>query len=76
MQPPATEVERESRCIADSPGSPAQPRPRLDQQAVDARLTQPPAGRDAGRAAADDRDLGVIVRHFRVSNLLQAIADR
>ena len=60
MQPAAAEVERKARCI-DGPGTAAQPVARFDHQAIDARRAQPPAGRDAGRAAADDRNFGFIV---------------
>ena len=68
MQPAAAEVERETRSIDNRPSPPAQPRPRFDQQAVDTRIAQPPSGSDAGRAAADNRDLGFTPCHKRISS--------
>ena len=63
MQPAATEVERETRGIGDGPCPPAEPRARFDHQAIDAGRAQPPASRNAGGAAADDRDLGFAICH-------------
>ena len=62
MQPAAAEIERVSGCIGDGPSAAAEPRPRLDHEASDGGIVQPPRGGEAGRAAADDRDLDVIVR--------------
>jgi hypothetical protein len=71
MQPAAAEIKRETRSIGDGPGPPAQPRTRLDDQAIDGGLGQPPAGRNAGRAAADDYDFGIAVGHCKISTLFQ-----
>ena len=49
--------------ILDAVGAAAEPRPRLDDQAIDGRHAEPPPSRDAGRAAADDRNLGVAIGH-------------
>ena len=59
MQPAAAEIE----CCAGRPSPSAEPRPRLDDQAVDARVGEPPARRDSGRAAADDHHLGIAAGH-------------
>ena len=63
MQPPAAEVDGEARTIDDSPRPAAEPRPRFDHKALNSGLAKPSAGGNAGRAAADDRDLDSAVRH-------------
>ena len=54
VQPAAAEIERAGCTSAGGPGTAAEPRPRFHNQAVDARVDEPPACRDSGRAAADD----------------------
>ena len=63
MQPAAAEIERVARAVVDAVGAAAEPRPRLDNQAVDRGHAEPPPRRDAGRAAANDRNLGVAIGH-------------
>src|SRR5262249_4161313 len=63
MQPAAAEVERTLR-VSSRPGPASEPRPRLDQQAVDACLAEPSRGGAAGGAAAHHDDHGVAVCHW------------
>src|ERR1051325_9960936 len=65
MQPAAAEIE----CMAafgDGPGAAAEARTRLGQQAIDALRVQAPPRSNAGRAAADDCDLGLVIRHEEI----------
>jgi hypothetical protein len=78
MQPAAAEIEREGRTVPGRPGPSAEPRPRLHDQAVDARLGEPPARRDSGRAPADDRHFPIAVgqtpfRDGRIRSLLRSL---
>src|SRR5262249_23065599 len=61
--PAATEIERCCPTDAGRPGPPAEPRPCLHNQAVDARVGEPPARRDSGRPAANDHHFGIADGH-------------
>jgi hypothetical protein len=68
----------EGRTVPGRPGPSAEPRPRLHDQAVDARLGEPPARRDSGRAPADDRHFPIAVgqtpfRDGRIRSLLRSL---
>ena len=63
MQPATAEIERCCRTDAGRPGPPAEPQPRLHNQAVDARVGEPPPRRDSSRPAANDRHFGIADGH-------------
>ena len=63
VQPAAAEIERAGCTGAGGPGTAAEPRPRFHNQAVDARVEEPPACRNSGRATADDHRFGIIAGH-------------
>ena len=75
MQPAAAEIDRIAAFV-HGPRPAAEPVARLDDEAVDARIMQPPPGRDAGRAAADDHDLEVALRHVDAEVQFAAVASR
>ena len=66
MQPAAAKIKRKTAGTCDGPSSAAQARARLDQQAVDRCLDQPPARSNAGRAAADDDDFSIADGHWGI----------
>jgi hypothetical protein len=63
MQPATAEIERCCRTDAGRPGPPAEPQPRLHNQAVDARVGEPPPRCDSSRPAANDRHFGIADGH-------------
>ncbi len=65
VQPAAAEIDGVAVAIVDAIGASAEPRPRFDDKAIGGGLRQAPPGGNAGRAAADDGDLGVVIGHSR-----------
>ena len=62
MQPAAAEVHRKS-ALGGGQCSSAEPRPRLHDQATYAGVVQALGRGQACRAAADNRNFGVVVGH-------------
>src|SRR5262249_21279951 len=59
----AAEVDWNSGALTDRPRPPAEPGPRLEDEAIDPRVREAPAGGDPRRAAADDQHLGIAAGH-------------
>src|SRR5262249_54086824 len=66
MQPAAPKVERKARWVGHGPRAAAEPGSRLNEQAGHRGIVQTPGSRDAGRAAANDDDLGIAYAHRRI----------
>jgi hypothetical protein len=75
MKPAATKIDWKSKRVRDRPSASAKTRARFDDEEFHARVFQPSARRDSGRAAADDHGFDVIVRHLQESSQpLEALA--
>ena len=77
MQPAAAEIEREAGRVGDGPGAAAEPRPRLDDQAIDGGLAR--SRRPAAMPAAPPPMITTSVSLFairRCSTLIRRRRDR
>jgi hypothetical protein len=72
MQPSAAEVERGARRSRHRPGTAAKPGARLDYQTANVCPRKATSGGKAGRSAAHDCHLDIIICHFRINARLES----